>query len=700
MKVKKTKIRGEQSVGMLCSERELGLSDDHSGIMILPPDVPIGAPFAEALQLADTVLELSVTPNRSDCLSMIGVAREVAALTKDRARPPEFTVPESGPDTTTLTSVTIDDDLGCPRYAARIVAAVTIGPSPLWMQERLKKAGLRPLNNVVDVTNYVLIELGHPLHAFDYEKLEENRIVVRRARGGESFVTLDGAERALSKDMLVIADAQQPVAIAGVMGGANSEVTEQTRTVLIESAYFDPMTIRRTSKALGLSTEASYRFERGADPDMVITAINRAASLMAELAGGTIAKGAIDEYPRKIASPEIRLRHARTAHMLGIDVPAEDTVAILKSLGFEVLVEESDAVQVRVPSYRPDVTAEIDLIEEVARIYGYDNIVPTYPQDTTVMSRGQKPRRPEDTCRGTLRSCGFSEAITFSIGAPGDMADFGNAGDNSPGGPIHLMNPLAEDASVLRTSLVPGLLRNIRMNCNAGAKDMKVFEIGKVYWPVEGELLPNERTFVCAAATGLLQPINWRGTPAEIDFFTMKGVAETVLASLGAASAEAKRASCAGFHPGVCADLVIGGTTVGTVGEIHPGLLDKYDFGQKVFVLELDIDTLESAAEEERTYEKFSRFPHADRDLAVVIDEAVETGALTSAIAEAGGEILRRVLLFDVYRGNQVGEGKKSLAFNLRFLSSERTLTDEEVGAACDRILKVLTDRFGARLRA
>jgi len=700
IEVKKTNIRGEPSAGMMCSERELGFGDDHSGIMILPSDAPVGGAFDEIMELNDVVLELGITPNRPDCLSMIGVAREVAAITRTQARLPQFDVPEKGPETASLTSVTIDDAAGCPRYAARVVTGVKIGPSPAWMQQRLIKVGLRPLNNVVDITNYVLMELGHPLHAFDYDKLGENRIVVRCARAGESITTLDGVERELSERMLVIADALNPVAIAGVMGGTDSEVTEQTETVLIESAYFDPVSIRRTSKALGLSTEASYRFERGADPEMAIIALDRAAALMAELAGGKIARERIDEYPRKIVSPEVGLRYERIGRILGIEAPEEEVASILSSLGFEILSEHADALEVRVPTYRPDVTAEIDLIEEIARIHGYDKIKVTYPQDSAIMTRGLQPVPFEEKCRGALRASGFSEVITLSFGAPAGMADFCDGDDGADARMVKMKNPLTEDASVLRTSLIPGVLLSIRTNVNAGNKDLKIFEVGKAFWPVGGQALPEEHTLICAAATGLSSPTNWREQPVDVDFFDLKGSVEALFESLGFKDVDTARASHNGFHPGMCADISIGGKTVGKLGEIHPDVLDRYEIGQKVFLFEVDLDSVDDRPDALRRYAKLSRFPSAERDLAVVVDESVEAAALNSAMAEVGGNILKSICLFDIYRGKQVGEGKKSLAFSLRFQSGDHTLTDDEIGAASGKIVKILEERFGAKLRA
>jgi phenylalanyl-tRNA synthetase beta chain len=700
LKVKKTKIRGETSAGMMCSERELGLGDDHSGIMVLPPDTNVGDPFEKAMGMDDVVLELGITPNRPDCLSMIGVAREVAAVAGAQAKPPEFEVPEEGPDIASLTSVTIDDPGGCPRYAARIVEGVTIGPSPLWMQQKLMKAGLRPLNNVVDITNYVLIELGHPLHAFDYNKLEENRIVVRRAQKGELIETLDGVKRELSDDMLVIADAQNAVAIAGVMGDASSEVTEQTTTVLIESAYFDPASIRRTSKALGLSTEASYRFERSADPEMAIRALDRSASLMAELAGGKTAAGRVDEYPRKIEFPEITLRYARINKIIGIDVPEDSVTTILSSLGFDIVSEESEALNVRVPTHRPDVTAEIDLIEEVARIHGYGKITATYPQDSTVMSRGLKPVAPEETCREVLIASGFSEVITYSFGAPSHMADFSAQRDDARSKPIKMKNPLTEDASVLRTTIIPGLLESMRTNANSGNRDLKLFETGKIFLPAPGDILPDEKMYVCAAATGLSRRIDWKGTPTEVDFFNLKGVAEKVIESMGLEGMQAAKAAHEGFHPGMCADITVGDKTIGKIGEIHPATLERYEIDQKVFLFEIDLDAAETGPKAEGRYEKFSRYPHAERDLAVVVDQEVEAAAVSAAIWRSGGDTLRDITLFDVYKGTQVGDRKKSLAFGLRFQSDERTLTDEEIAAASDTIVKILEERFDAKLRA
>jgi phenylalanyl-tRNA synthetase beta chain len=680
---------------MMCSERELGLGDDHAGIMILPADARVGESLEGFLGLTDSVLELGVTANRPDCLSMLGVAREVAAITRKNISAPSSDVRESGPDIASLTSVTIDDPGGCPRYAARIVRNVKPGPSPAWMQRRLLKAGLRPLSNIVDVTNYVLIELGHPLHAFDYDKLDESRIVVRRARKGEKIVTLDGSDCELTEQMLVIADAEKAVAIAGVMGGATSEVTDQTRNVLIESAYFDPVSIRRTSKSLGLSTEASYRFERGADPEMALTALDRAAALMAELAGGKIATGRIDCYPRKVAQAELTLRHERVKRIIGADIPPETSISILESLWMKIVSQEPGLARVLAPSFRPDIKGEIDLIEEIARIYGYESIPPTYPQDSAVMKRGLQPSLPEDGCRGALRGSGFSEVITFSFGSPADMADFINGRDEM----IRLRNPLTEDTSALRTTMIPGLLRAVLFNFNAGNKDLKIFEIGKTYWPVVGQTLPDERSFVCVAATGNLRPISWRTPPAAIDFFDLKGVAETLLESQGCASAEWVKAVHRGFHPGLSADIVAGGKRIGRIGEIHPDLLSKYEFSQKVCVFEIDLSSFEKQPGRGEKYEKVSRFPYSDRDMAIVVDEHLEASALRSTIAMAGGNMLRRVNLFDIYRGKQVGEGKKSVAFSLRFQSDERTLTDEEVTAVFDRIIGELEKRFSSKLR-
>jgi phenylalanyl-tRNA synthetase beta chain len=696
LSVKKTKIRGQHSEGMLCSERELGISEEHSGIMILPPGTPIGAAVDDALALSDVMLELSITPNRPDCLSIFGAAREVAAITKEKAHLPDIHVHESGPDIKTFTSVTIDDAIGCPRYAARIVSGVRIGPSPMWMQQRLIKAGLRPINNVVDVTNYVLLELGHPLHAFDYDKLYENRIVVRRARKGESIVTLDGANRALSEQMLVIADAEKPVAVAGIMGGANSEVTEQTTKVLIESAYFDPITIRRTSKALALSTEASFRFERGADPQMLTVALDRTAALIAETAGGAVAPGRIDQYPRPFPPLDISLRYTRIKRLLGIKVPPKEAASILVSVGFNILAADSDAVLARVPSYRPDVSAEIDLIEEVARIYGYENIIPTYPEDKRLMERGLQPPSAEDTTKAILKNCGFSEIVTFSFGDPARMIDFG--GDGYPTEPIRMRNPLAEDESVLRTTLIPGMLGTIRNNINNGRKDLKLFEAGKVFWPAQKQILPDERVFACGAATGLVRQPHWTEQPAEVDFFHVKGVVEALLQALGYPM-QTRRASHPGFHPGKCANIEVDGKVVGSIGEIHPDLIQKYDLKQKVLAFEINLSSLGLRPEAEKKYQKISRFPAAERDMAVVVGEEVEAAGVTAAIWETGGEILRNVLLFDVYRGAQVESGKKSLAFSLRFQSDERTLTDEEVTAVFDKIVQTLDTRFGAQLR-
>jgi len=532
-KIKKAKLRGVESHGMMCSERELGLSDEHSGIIILPKETAVGTKLVEALGLPDTVIEVEITPNRPDWLSVVGVAREISANTGRALKMPPSEVNEGIDSATEATSVEINAPYLCHRYTARFIKGVKVGPSPLWMQNRLKAAGVRPISNVVDVTNYVLMELGHPLHAFDFNKLRGGKIVVKRAEEGEKFTTLDGQERALTGENLMICDGEGSVGVAGVMGGLNSEVSDETVDVLLESAYFFPPNIRATAKALGLSTEASYRFERGADIEGLVTALERAARLIVETAGGTVLKGIIDNYPTAHDKRRITLRVPRIAQVLGLEIASGRAVECLKGLGIEVIEADDERIVTLAPTHRVDIEREIDLIEEIARIVGYNNIPSTLPRISIQPGVPAGERPFYEKCRDLLAAAGLNEIITYSFIDPEDDNRIALEPDSPLRAKVKIQNPLGVETSVLRTTLLPSLLRVAGNNVRRGNKDIKLFEVGKTFHPEEGMPLPEEHVRMAGLLTGSREPLTWWAKQDRLDFFDGKGVVERVFSAIG-----------------------------------------------------------------------------------------------------------------------------------------------------------------------
>jgi len=695
MEIRAAKVRGESSYGMLCSEKELGFSEDAAGLMELSSELKSGTPLAEALGLDDTVLDIDLTPNRPDCLSIFGVAREVSAATGNPLRQPQITMTEGDTKASNLTSVTILDPDLCPRYAARIIRGVEVASSPAWMQQRLEAVGLRGINNVVDVTNYVLMELGHPLHAFDYNLLAENRIVVRRAREGEEIVSIDEETRKLTDDMLVIADAEKPVAVAGVMGGFHSEVTETTTDVLLESAYFNPVSIRKTSKALGMHTEASHRFERGMDIEGLITAIDRTAQLIQELAGGEICKDIVDAYPIKPEPTKIRLRPERVNYVLGTDIPVDKMKGILTDLEFEV----SGDGEVTVPTFRPDATREIDLIEEIARIYGYDNIPFALPTGDIPLADMNPKAVLRDKAKSAMLDCGLTEAINYSFYSP-KVFDLINLPEDSAYRKVmSLKNPLSEEQSIMRTTLIPSLLENVRWNVNRQVADVKLFELSSTYIPKgEGEL-PHERELIAGAISGSMGLGTWADPKREADFFDIKGIVEVLLEELGILKYEVKLTENSTLHPVRNAELLVKGESIGTLGEVHPDVLDNYDIQQRVYIFELDFDKLTELADTKRAFKQISQYPSVSRDIAIVVSDDIASGETAHIIQTTGGELIASIKLFDVYTGKPIPEGKKSLAYAIEF-QADRTLTDEEVDKIQLKIVSRLEKEIGAELRS
>ncbi|TYP00274.1 phenylalanyl-tRNA synthetase beta subunit [Geothermobacter ehrlichii] len=699
-KIKKSKIRGQVSMGMLCSEKELGLSEEASGIMILPEGLEPGRPVFEALGLKDTRLEIGLTPNRPDCLSVIGVAREVAALYGRKLKFPSVSVVEQGPDIGGETSVTIEEPEHCPRYMARLIRGAKIGPSPQWLVRRLESVGLRSVNNVVDITNLVMLELGQPMHAFDFNLLRGGRIVVRRAEEGSRFTTLDGQERLLKGTDLVICDGEGPVALAGIMGGENSEIREETTDILLESAYFRPTTVRRTSKRLGIHTESSHRFERGTDIEMVPVALDRAAALVVELAGGIVCRGSIDAYPRPFVPARIDLSSERCRDVLGIDLDTEAIRGHLESIGVATGPAAADGViACTVPSFRPDLEREIDLVEEVARLAGYDRIPVTMPETRILASRPNPLQNFVRGLRDQMVASGFSEVINYSFISPAAFDQVGLAADDSRRDAIAILNPLTEEQSVMRTTLVPSLLQTVTGNLAYRSLDLRLFELRPVFLRGEGE----EHAEPCrltAVMTGRRSPLGWASDQNAVDFYDLKGVVERVLSAAGVENAVWLADGEEPYlHPGKSARIVVDGELLGTAGEVHPVVQEKYGLEQVVYLFELDVEVLRKHAREGVSFRELSRFPDLFRDTAILVDEEISASRVLEVVKTAIPRFAEDIVLFDLYCGKGVPEGKKSLAFRVRYRSKEGTLTDEEINRVHDKIVRRLEKDLGAQIR-
>lgn len=694
-------VRGVRSEAVLCSERELGISDDHSGVMELPGDLVPGQALTEALALDDAVLEIEVYPNRPDHLSVYGIAREVAAITGAQLRQPETAVAEADERVEEAAKVEVLDPDLCPRYIARVIRGVRIGPSPAWLQQRLRAAGMRPINNVVDVTNYVMLELGQPLHAFDYHRVSGRKIVVRRARPGERITTLDGQERDLDPEMLLICDAERPVAVAGVMGGEDSEVRPETTDILLESANFNAVSIRKTSKRLGLRTEASYRFERDLDPHLAEVAADRAARLIQELAGGKVLRGRIDVAAPLPPPREITLRVKRVCGMLGVQLSPAEIKRILRGLGFGVELEKDASVMtVRVPTYRRDIEGEADLVEEVARIYGYDEIEPTLPAGAGVLGKLSWPLPAVEKVRSLLSSLGLFEAISYSFISPKAFDRLRIPADHPMRRAIELANPLTEEHSVMRTSLLPGLVDAIALNVRRQVPDIRLFEVGKVYIPdaLPLESLPSEKWTLGIAVTGEATTNVWGAPIRPVDFYDLKGIVEALLEELGLAG-EFLPGEHPALHPGRTARLTVSGQEVGWLGELHPKVAAEIDLRGRAYLAEIDLESLFALEPRAVAYTPLPRYPTVERDLALLVPRSVAAASVAEVIRREGGPYLRDVALFDVYEGKQVPEGYRSLAYTMTYRADDRTLTDEEIAEAQARIEAALGRELGVSVR-
>ncbi len=690
-RLKPAKIRGVTSEGMACSERELGLSDNHEGVLVLPPDAPPGAPLSE--YLGDSILDLEITPNRPDCLSVIGIAREIAALTSQTVKLPVLDYQEYEPSVEELVSVEIANAELCRRYCASLIQDVKIGPSPQWMQQRLSSCGMRPINNIVDTTNYVMLEFGQPLHAFDFRQIGGGKIIVRRAAAGEKLTSLDGVERVLTPDMLVIADSLIPVAIAGVMGGADSEVIDITTSVLLESANFNPTSIRRTSSNLKLRSEASMRFERGISPELTVPALRRATQLIVELAGGRAARGYVDVYPGKKEMEPILFDLSWVQRLLGVDLAKELIVKTLVSLGFECHSQDGDRhLEVVPPYWRVDVSGAADLAEELARIVGYDRIPTTMLSTPLPRQLADPPLELREKLRDLTVRCGFQEVITYSLTSRDRLGAIGK-----PEELVRVANPLSSDQEYLRTSLLPGLLALVAANQKHEEGGLRFFEIGKIFSSRERDL-PSEEEMLAAVLSGPRTELSWRGNKELLDFFDAKGVVEAILGSIGVV-ADFQPASVRSLHPGRVANIMVNGVVVGLLGEVHPAVAEKFDLlPLPVAVFELAISKLLPLVSQQARYQPISRFPKSVRDLALIVDSDVPAYKISDIISSF--PLVSRLTLFDIYSGKQVPAGKKSLAYRIAYQSTTHTLTDEELDSVEKAILSRLSDELGAILRS
>ncbi len=699
-KLKPTKIRGVESMGMMCSPEELGIESDTDGIWIQDPKLKAGEPF-------DALIDIKVTPNRPDVLSLTGLARDLAAKTGGKFRLPEVKFTEAAEKAESAARVVVESRADCPRYAARVIRNVKPGPSPTWLRVRLEAAGLRPINNVVDVTNYVMYELGHPLHAFDLNTLASRTIVVRNAKAGEKIALLDGTNVDLEPDDLLIADPEKPVAIAGIMGGAETEVTERTTDILLEAAYFLPSKIRRTSRRIGKSTDASYRFERGTDYQRMLNALHRAAQLIADLSGGEILKGAIDVSAGLPQREPIRLGIERANRIAGLKLSGRQMSDILANLGFEITSAAESHLVAIPPPHRPDVTCEADLVEEIARIHGYEHIPAEIPAIRSASHAVDPVRATGERLSDELVALGFSQAINFSFVAADDNAA---AGFDEDGLEVRVGNPLQADQAVMRRSLVPSLLKNVATNLNQSVEAVRLFEIGRTYEWAEAEQsedgdplqkFTTERPWLCAAMTGS-EKRDWRTPARDFDYFDIKGVAEEAVARLGIRRTVVEPMTDHPlFHPGRSAALLRKGQRLCWFGELHPAIAHELGLKKRVLLLECPLDGPIAEAGDVAKYKELPRTPASRRDIAILADRKASALQLERTIRSAGGQILDSVGLFDLYEGKNIEQGRRSLAFNLTFRdpNPEKTLKDEQVSEACDRIVSALQSKHGATLR-
>lgn len=699
-RIKRSRIRGEESCGMLCSEKELGLAEESAGIMVLPPGLTLGRPVFEALGLKDTLFEIGLTPNRADCLSVVGIAREIAAKLGKSVNYPSAVINEGADAAAGIISVTIEDAELCPRYAARYISGCRIAPSPEWLVKRLNALGVRSINNVVDVTNLVMMELGHPLHAFDCDRLAGRRIVVRRAAEGEPFTTLDGQQRMLTDGDLVICDAERPVALAGIMGGENSEIADTTTNILLESAWFRPAAIRRTSKRLGLHTESSHRFERGADIGGVIRALDRAAALIAELAGGNVARGVVDAYPGRIEPAAITLRPGRANRLIGIDLSRAEIGDILTRLECGVQELPDGTLLVTPPSYRVDIEREVDLVEEIARLNGFDKIPATMPKALVVSDLPSPQQRLQRVVRDILVTHGMNEIINFSFTAPGAAEKLLLAADDPRRSVIRLANPLIEEQSVMRTTLLPGLLETVARNISFRSLDLRLFEMRRVYLPTGPGEMPHEPIRIAGALSGSREREGWSHARGAVDFYDAKGIIENLLELLEVGGVRwVADAPEPFYHPGKSCSVIAGRERIGSVGEIHPTVQENFGLDRAVYCFELDFEKLARLTPRKRAVTAPSRFPDSARDIAMLAPDDLPAERIIECVRGVKAQEIEQVEIFDLYRGAGIPDGFRSIAVRVRYRSYDRTLTDDEIGRLHAKVVENLVNKINVSIR-
>ncbi|MBU4414293.1 MAG: phenylalanine--tRNA ligase subunit beta [Proteobacteria bacterium] len=704
--LEKGRIRNEISEGMLCTEAELALGTDRSGVMILDQKQLIGNKLAKALELSDMVFEIDLTPNRPDCLSIIGIAREIAALQQTTIKYPETSLSDSSDKISDFTSITIKAPDLCPRYAARLVFDINIAPSPFWLQDRLMSVGLRPINNIVDITNFVLMETGQPLHAFDFERLSDHRIVVRQAKQGETFIPIDKkgflrTEFVLTPDMLMICDGEKPVALAGIMGGRNSEVTESTTRVLIESAYFAPEGIRKTSKKLGISSESSHRFERGVDPEGIITALNRAAQLMSELGGGGLIEGIIDKYSKTINAGAITLNVGDTNRLLGTSFDYDEIENLLKSIEFNVEKTGSDGLVVIPPSFRVDIARPVDLMEEIARLSGYNNIPTTYPLIPAKARQPEKQLNLRDRFKRIMTGFGFTETINYSFTNKLSCDSLRLESADQRRNMVDILNPLTEEQAVMRTSLIPGLLETIHRNIAQQIKTLRLFEVGKIYISKGEDNLPEEIEMLAGIWTGSRTDDSWHSKGIGCDFFDIKGVVEGLLNRLKIDHIKftcMPDNSCTYTRSGHTAQILQEKKPIGLAGEIHPQVLRNFDLKQTVFIFELDLNVISDLIPQTIRSKPIPKFPSISRDITIIIDKDLESSNLLETIKKLGEELIENFYLFDVFEGGPIPQNKKSISLRITYRSKHKTLEDNEVNYIHKNITDRLLKKFDASL--
>lgn len=689
LKIKKAKLRGVESNGMICSERELGISEDHSGIMILDEKAPVGKPFFKTMGLDDAIIKLDLTPNRPDLMSVTGVARDIACLAGRKMKRPEFKLGEKSDKADNYIKIKIDDPEACPRYGARMIMNLKIGESPWWIKRKLMLCGFRPISNVVDITNLVLMETGHPLHAFDYDTLKNKEIVVRRAKNKEKFTTLDGKEHVMSPDVLLITDGKDPIGTAGIMGGLDSEVSDNTVNVLLEAAYFDPRTTRKGRQNLGIQSEAQVRFEKKADPNMVPYALDRASALMAEYAGGEVLSGIVDCYPNRIGPEKIALRPDYANHLLGTDISKKRMIEILEGIEFDV-EDKGEYLDVTVPTFTGDITREVDLIEEIIRLEGFDSVPDCDENKGPLFAKYPEDEKFKDDIRRVMTGLGFDEIYSGGLADPKILSKITGRDDA-----IRVINPIAEDLTVMEGSAIYTLLKSAANNISHRNIELRLFVIAKVYIPGKA---PTEKYELGLLVSGK-SPDSWYGKGSDLGFHDLKGAFDTLTGIRQLPALDYKPNKVLPLSDNMSFGIELDGREIGCIGEVSKELGKLFGFKQNVYLAAVDLDELMKLEGSVEEYIPLPKFPAAPRDMAVVVDESVRVGEMIKEISKNGAQILEKVDLFDLFRGKQIGEGKKSLAFSMVYRSPERSLEAGEVQKIHNNIAEVLKKKFGAEIR-